>query len=275
MKLFSANNVRFLLTLGLLSLIFPTRSLPNLLDESRLYAGEDIQNEAEASNDLKKDARSKEEELLAITQEAFRENERLRKEHAKADSNIVTDPAIISGILEESKRNKIKEREEFYKSQKEEPDNPLVDELGTLLPDQEGGYKIDYRFLSEDPFYIPTNVASDIGGYLRRKDYDRVIQYCRKGLNKLQPWSEEYLTLGENRMSGCGMGRDAVITLGDSLSLMNSREIGTPLNLWLPLPMILLKENGRVFVFNTLEKRIQMQRLPGTLNQRIFFLKSA
>ena len=76
-------------------------------------------------------------------------------------------------------------------------------------------------------------------------------------------------------MSGCGMGRDAVITLGDSLSLMNSREIGTPLNLWLPLPMILLKENGRVFVFNTLEKRIQMQRLPGTLNQRIFFLKSA
>lgn len=79
MKLFSANNVRFLLTLGLLSLIFPTRSLPNLLDESRLYAGEDIQNEAEASNDLKQGTRSKEEELLAITQEAFRENERLRR----------------------------------------------------------------------------------------------------------------------------------------------------------------------------------------------------
>lgn len=199
MNLLTVNNVRFLLTLGLLSLIFPTLSLPNLLGESRLNAGEDIQNETEVSTDLKTGARSKEEELLAKTQEAFRENERLRKEHAKANSNIVTDPEIISGILEERKRNQIKEREEFYKSQKEEPDNPLVDELGTLLPDQEGGYKIDYRFLSEDPFYIPTNVASDIGRYLRGKEYDRVIQYCRKGLNKLQPWSEEYLTLGENQ----------------------------------------------------------------------------
>ena len=79
MKLFSANNVRFLLTLGLLSMIFPTLSLPNLLGESRLNAGEDIQNETEVSTDLKTGARSKEEELLAITQEAFRENERLRR----------------------------------------------------------------------------------------------------------------------------------------------------------------------------------------------------
>ena len=79
MNLLTVNNVRFLLTLGLLSLIFPTLSLPNLLGESRLNAGEDIQNETEVSTDLKTGARSKEEELLAITQEAFRENERLRR----------------------------------------------------------------------------------------------------------------------------------------------------------------------------------------------------
>lgn len=113
MNLLTVYNARFLLTLGLLSLIFPTLSLPNLLGESRLNAGEDVRNEADASSDLKKGARSKEEELLAITQEAFRENERLRKEHAKANSNVVADPEIISGILEERKRNQIKEREEF------------------------------------------------------------------------------------------------------------------------------------------------------------------
>ena len=73
MNLLTVNNVRFLLTLGLLSMIFPTLSLPNLLGESRLNAGEDIQNETEVSTDLKTGARSKEEELLAKTQEAFRE----------------------------------------------------------------------------------------------------------------------------------------------------------------------------------------------------------
>lgn len=106
----------------------------------------------------------------------MRENERIRTAPEKADSNIVTDPAIISGLLEERKRNYIKEKEEFYKSQKEEPNNPLVDEMGLFLADEEGGYKIDYSFLSEDPFYIPTDVTSRIRLSLRGKDYDDVIK---------------------------------------------------------------------------------------------------
>ncbi len=202
MQLLIVKHARFLFTLGLLVLVLQACGLSNFLDYSRLNASEGIQNDASNVPD-----RSKEEELLSTTEEAIRENERIRTAPGKADSNIVTDPAIISGILEERKRNYIKEKEEFYKSQKEEPNNPLIDEMGQFLSDEEGGYKIDYSFLSEDPFYIPTDVTSRIRLSLQGKDYDDVIKYCRKGLNKLQPLSEEYLSLGKNDDERLANGR--------------------------------------------------------------------